>query len=318
MDAKTESHRVQLWKDGPKIPPLGIGTWAWGDRFLWGYGRGGYTDEDLRAAFDASLAAGINFFDTAEVYGAGRSEKLLGEFIKGSGQTVIAASKCFPYPWRWRGSSLLGALQKSLDRLGIEKIDLYQMHWPFPPVRIKAWMDAMAEAVEAGLISAVGVSNYSAAQTRAAYQALRKHGVPLATNQIKYSLLHRQPESNGVLEVCKELGVKVIAYSPIGQGLLTGKYTAENPPPGARSRRTSGETLQELETFNALLASIGEHNGGKNPAQVALNWTICKDTIPIPGVKNAAQTKDNLGALGWRLSPKEVQELDDASASLAG
>ena len=132
------------------------------------------------------------------------------------------------------------ALRHSLDRLGLESVDLYQMHWPFPPVSIDTWMDAMADAVQAGLIRAVGVSNYNAEQTRRAHDALAKRGVPLASNQVDYSLLQRKPETNGLLALCKQLNVTLIAYSPLAQGLLTGKYTPQNPPPGLRGRRYGG------------------------------------------------------------------------------
>ncbi len=137
---------------------LGVGTWAWGDALVWGYGRG-YGEADARAAFDASLAAGVRFFDTAESYGRGQSERLVGRFAREAGQPVIVATKFMPYPWRLRRNDLLKALRASLRRLGVERVDLYQIHWPFPPVPIETWAGALADAVEAGLARAVGVSN---------------------------------------------------------------------------------------------------------------------------------------------------------------
>src|SRR3972149_9542343 len=146
---------------------LGLGCWQWGDSLFWGYGRG-YADADVRAAFGAGLAATITFFDTAESYGSGQSERLLGEFIKASGKQVIVATKFMPYPWRLRRGDLLKALRRSLDRLGLKQVDLYQIHWPFPPIPIETWMNAMADAVELGLTRAVGVSHYSVRQTQRA------------------------------------------------------------------------------------------------------------------------------------------------------
>ena len=305
--------RVPLGSTGIQISPMGIGTWAWGDTWFWQYGKGGYSDADLDAAYQASLAYGITFFDTAEMYGRGRSERLLGQFARQAGWPVVITTKFFPLPWRVSKGQLSHALRHSLDRLGLESIDLYQMHWPFPPVSIDTWMDAMADAVHAGLIRAVGVSNYNAEQTRRAYDALARRGVPLASNQVDYSLLQRKPETSGLLALCQQLNVTLIAYSPLAQGLLTGKYTPQNPPPGLRGRRYGG-ILARIQPLTGLLREIGQAHGGKTPAQVALNWTISKGTVPIPGAKNARQAIDNAGALGWRLADAEVAALDAASA----
>ena len=288
--------RISLGATGIQISPMGIGTWAWGDTWFWQYGKGGYTDADLEAAYQASLAHGITFFDTAEMYGRGRSERLLGQFARKAGWPVVITTKFFPLPWRVSKGQLAGALRHSLDRLGLESVDLYQMHWPFPPVPIDTWMDAMADAVQAGLIRAVGVSNYNAEQTRRAHDALARRGVPLASNQVDYSLLQRKPETNGLLGLCKQLNVTLIAYSPLAQGLLTGKYTPQNPPPGLRGRRYGG-VLAKIQPLTGLLREIGQAHGGKTPSQVALNWTISKGTVPIPGAKNARQAIDNLSLI---------------------
>ena len=303
---------VPLGKSDVCVPPLGIGTWAWGDRLYWGYGRG-YTNADLQAAFEVSMAAGIIFFDTAEIYGRGRSERFLGRFIAAEGKPVIVATKFAPIPWRLRRKSLVNALRRSLNRLGMERVDLYQVHWPALPVSVDTWMDAMADAVEAGLTRAVGVSNYSLAQMLRAHEALARRGVPLASNQVEYSLLHRQPESNGVLAACLELGVTLIAYSPLALGALTGKYTPDTPPPWLRRRRFGRRRLARIQPLIQLLRKIGEAHDGKSMSQVALNWTICKSTLPIPGAKNAAQARENASTLGWRLTPDEVAELGEVS-----
>jgi aryl-alcohol dehydrogenase-like predicted oxidoreductase len=303
--------KIPLGKTNLQIAPLGTGAWAWGDKLFWGFGSG-YADSDVKSAFDASLGAGIDFFDTAEVYGSGRSEKFLGEFTRQTNQPVFIATKFFPYPWRWRQSNLLQALRGSLQRLGLKCVDLYQLHQSFPPVPIETWMAALAEAVDAGLARAVGVSNYNAEQTRRAHATLARRGIPLASNQVKYSLLDRRIERNGVMNTCRELGVTVIAYSPIEMGLLSGKYTPENPVPGLRSRRYSRAYLARIQPLIVRLREIGMAHG-KTPAQVALNWTMRKSTVPIPGAKNARQAQENAGALGWRLSEDEIAVLDTAS-----
>ena len=303
---------VSLGSTDLQIAPLGVGTWQWGDRQMWSYTKT-HTEADARAAFQASLDSKIYFFDTAEAYGTGLSEKLLGAFIRESGQTCVVATKFMPLPWRaWKGT-LRGALRASLMRLGLEKVQLYQMHWPFPPVPIEAWMDAMADAVRDGLVECVGVSNYSAEQTRRAHAALALRGVPLASNQVQYSLLERKIEKNGLMALCREMGIAIIAYSPIAKGMLTGKYTPENPPSGLRSRIYSRGFLERIQPLIKLLRNLGEKYDGKSPSQVALNWVICKGAIAIPGAKNARQAQENAGALGWHLTEDDVDALDRMS-----
>lgn len=312
MPEPTQIENVRLGASDLHVTPLGIGTWAWGDRLFWGFGLG-YGEADVQAAFQVSLAAGINFFDTAEAYGRGRSERLLGRFIRAADQSVVVATKFMPYPWRLRQGDLLRALQKSLDRLGLDQVDLYQIHWPFPFRSIETWMAGLADAVEAGLVRAVGVSNYNVEQMRRAHAALARRGVPLVSNQIEYSLLKRDPERNGLLDACRELDVTLIAYSPLAQGLLTGKYTPYDRPSGVRRFRYDRQRLTQAQPLVALLWQLGEAHGGKTPAQVALNWVICKGAVPIPGAKNAGQAQENVGALGWHLTDGQVAALDEIS-----
>jgi aryl-alcohol dehydrogenase-like predicted oxidoreductase len=291
---------------------MGIGTWAWGDRLLWSYGRD-HTDADLEAAYRASLAGGIRLFDTAEFYGLGRSERLLGQFMRTKGTPVKVATKFVPFPWRPRRQNLLAALHKSLDRLGLETLDLYMMHVPLPPVPVNTWMEAMADAVEAGLTRAVGVSNYSVRQMRHAHRALARRGLSLASNQVQYNLLRRGPERNGLMDACRELDVRLVAYSPLAQGLLTGKYSPQQPLPGIRGLRFGHRQLAQAAPLIDLLREIGQAHGDSPPAQVALNWVIAKGALPIPGAKNARQAESNAGALTWSLTEAEVAALDAAS-----
>jgi aryl-alcohol dehydrogenase-like predicted oxidoreductase len=302
---------VMLGKTDIEISALGLGAWAWGDKLFWSYGQG-YSDNDIRAAYEVSLAAGVNFVDTAEMYGSGRSERLLGGFLA-SGPSALVFTKFMPLPWRLRGASLLKALRRSLERLGVAKVDLYQVHWPSPPRPVEVWADAMADAVQAGLTRAVGVSNYSEDQMRKAYATLTRRGVTLASNQVPYSLLDRRVERNGLLQVCKDLNITLIAYSPLAQGVLTGKYSPERPLPGIRGRRWNRALLRRVQPLLKRLRELGDEHGGKSISQVALNWAICKGTVPIPGAKNARQAEENAGALGWSLTESEVAELDQLS-----
>lgn len=313
MSENYELDRVTLGSTGIDISPMGIGTWAWGDQWIWQYGGSGFNDDDLRAAFTASISAGITFFDTAEIYGQGHSETLLGSFVHESSAPISIATKFVPYPWRLSGKRLVNALKKSLARLGVDSVTLYQMHVPLPPVPISVWMNAMADAVEAGLTKAVGVSNYSMKQMAEAHAALQQRGLVLASNQVHYSLLNREPERNGVLQLCRDLNIALIAYSPLEMGILTGKYSPDAPPPGTRRYRYRPNYLRRVQSLIQRMREIGDTHSGKSPAQVAINWTICKGAIPIPGAKNARQAISNLQALNWRLTDDEVQELEELS-----
>jgi aryl-alcohol dehydrogenase-like predicted oxidoreductase len=300
-----------LGNTGIEVTPIGFGTWAWGDSLFWGYGKD-YGEADLKLAFQAAINKGITFLDTAEIYGLGKSEELLGKFIKETNATTQIASKYMPLPWRFRSEDLADAVTASLKRLRMPSMDLYQVHWPFPSLLSQeGLMNALADEVEQGRIKAIGVSNYNAEQMREAHKLLARRGIPLAVNQMRYSLITREIESNGVMAAAQELDVTILAYSPLAQGLLTGKYTATNPPSGARSmdQRFKGAGLRKVQPLLEKLNELGEKYG-KTQAQVALNWLMCQPgVIPIPGIKSAAQVDQNAGALGWELSVKEVAEL---------
>lgn len=300
-----------------RVSRLGVGVMTWGEarglarlhpaKLTYG-GAEGRAEE--QGALVASLAAGVNLFDTAAMYSGGASEQRLGELA--CGKDLVIATK-FPSSFRAKTEDLPKDLAASLARLG--RIDLYQHHFPSGRVAIPRLMDLMADALEAGQIKAIGVSNYSAAQMREAHAALARRGIPLASNQVEYSLLHRQPEANGVLDACRELGVKLIAYMPLAAGALTGKYG-----PGARVTgmrrfmpyfRRSG--LADLTAVTALLQSIGECYE-KTPAQVALRWLMENEAvIPIPGAKNSRQAAANAGALSFALSADDIEALDRAT-----
>lgn len=294
---------------------LGIGTWAWGDRLFWGYGQG-YEHADLEAVFDTCISQELFFFDTAETYGQGASETFLGQFISKVNKPIKVATKFMPYPWRLGRGALRGALRGSLKRLGLEKVDLYQIHWPMPPVNIDTWMDAMVEAYQAGSIGAVGVSNYDRSQMLRAFDCLAHDGLSLASNQVEYNLINRKVEKNGLLKLCQERGIKLIAYSPLAQGMLSGKYTSENPMQGVRGGRYNRKYLTKLEPLIQLMRKIGDEHDRRSPAQVAINWVICKGGLPIPGAKNMLQAEHNAGSIGWRLTEDEVTRLDEASDQL--
>ncbi len=310
---------------GISIAPLGVGAWPWGSTWYWGYGKS-YGEDDVRGAFRASLDAGVTMFDTAEVYGRrGNSERILGRMVNESTSPhepdeselppAFIATKYMPLPWRWRAGDVPRALRASLRRLGLECVDLYQIHWPVVParLRLKQWMEGLIRAHAEGLVTAVGVSNFDAELTKRAHELLSRAGIPLASNQLPYSLLDRHIEHEGLLDVCKQLDVTVIAYSPIAEGLLTGKYTPDDKPAGYRGWRLRKKVVQVQPIVEAL-REIGGRQEGKTPSQIALRWLIQKGSLPIPGAKTAQQATDNAGALGWSLTDADMAALDEVSA----
>lgn len=290
---------------------LGLGAWQWGDRITWNFGKN-YGPDDLRETFHIALADGVRLIDTAEIYGSGSSERVLGSLLHDTEAEVYVATKYFPWPWRLGAGAQRRALNGSLLRLGLKRVDLYQIHFPNPVRSIEATMESLVPLVQEGRIGAVGVSNFNESQMIRAYTTLARHGIPLSSNQVAYSLLHRAPEKNGLLKRCQELGIRVIAYSPLEMGILTGKYSAQNLPEGVRGIRYQ-RLVQRIGPLIALMTEVGQDHGNRSAAQVALNWTMRKGTLPIPGAKTAAQAHSNMGALGWELTASEMQVLEDAS-----
>jgi aryl-alcohol dehydrogenase-like predicted oxidoreductase len=306
----TDWQPIRLGASDVQVPPLGIGTWQWGDRLVWGYG-GDFSESDVDAAFRASVEAGVRLFDTAEIYGLGASERILGRAAARLDTPVVLATKFMPLPWRLTGRSVRSAIEASARRLGVERIDVYIVHFPPRVLTEERLMDALAEAVRDGLVGAVGTSNYSATQLESAYEALKQRGVPLATNQAKYSLLDRTIERDGVLDTAQRLGVTTMAASPLAKGLLTGKYGPGRPPPGTRRFIANRERLATAGRVADLLREIGGRVD-RTPSQVALNWLVTRgNVIPIPGAKNVRQAQQNTGALGWTLDQSDIAALDN-------
>lgn len=305
----------QLGPNGPLVSAVGIGTWSWGDRIFWSYGDQ-YGEAEVADAFQAAIQSGITLFDTAEIYGWGESERLLGKFHRDGQPSVCRATKYGPVPWRLSEEAVIQAIQDSLQRLQVDVIDLYQVHWPFTfLMSYETLFRALGKAVHKGLIKTVGVSNYSVKQMQKAHALLADQGVPLAVNQVRYSLITRQVESQGLIAKAQALNVTILAYSPLAQGLLTGKYTPEQPPTGARKadQRFKPDGLRKLAPVTNLLRQFAEAHD-KTMAQVALNWLIAQEgVIPIPGAKTAQQATENAGALGWSLTPEEVTALEEVS-----
>ena len=281
----------RLGASGLTVSALGVGTNRWGAR--------GTDQESLGSVMAAAVDAGVTFFDTAEIYMGGRSERLLGAAARTAAHPVVLASKFAPLPYRLTGTQFERALDRTLGRLGLDAVDLYYLHFPFSVVGVGSWMNAMARAVQARKIRAVGVSNCSVAQMRAAAGALARYDIPLAANQVQYSLTSRKPETNGVLEACREMDVALVAYRPIGGGAI-GK--------GGGGGDRSG-----------LAGVLDDIAGGRGATatQVALAWLLRRDdhVIPIPGATKPHHVTENAGALGLALTDDEFAAIDKASSA---
>jgi aryl-alcohol dehydrogenase-like predicted oxidoreductase len=306
MATETVTENFALGSSGITIRSLGVGTNRWGSA--------GAARPELRPVFEAALQAGISLFDTAEVYGRGGSERTLGYCLSAAASKPVVLTKFFPMPWRMRKGSLVQALRRSLERLRLPQVDLYLVHFPTPLVPVEAWADGLADAVEAGLTRAVGVSNFDASQMRRAHSALKARGVPLCCNEVEYNLLNRKVERNGVLALCRELGVALVAYRPLALGFLSVPPSSQYRARGARGLLFGRGYAERVGAVAGQLRRIADSRG-KTPAQVALNWVLCKGALPIPGASTVQHLQENIGALGWRLTAGEVAELDQAGAS---
>ncbi|WP_219839150.1 aldo/keto reductase [Paenibacillus sp. R14(2021)] len=305
------------------LSPLGLGCW----QFSKGRGLVGkfwpvLGDDAITAIVRTSLAGGINWFDTAEVYGGGRSEEALADALNAAGDAARGAhiaTKWWPI-MRTAGSigRTIGERQR---RLKDWPIDLYQVHQPFSFSSATAEMKEMAKLVKDGRIRHVGVSNFSAAKMREADQALRAQGLRLVSNQVKYSLLDRRIERSGILETAKELGVAIIAYSPLEQGLLSGKFH-KNPElvrgitgPRKLSASFKPAGLQRTQPLIDRLEELAVKYDA-SPSQAALNWLIHAngDTVfAIPGASKPHHAEENIRAMRFRMSQDELRELADIS-----
>jgi aryl-alcohol dehydrogenase-like predicted oxidoreductase len=312
---------MALGRTEVRVSRLGLGAMTWSEpRF--GPAQGAYGPsagrEEEERALAASVAGGVTLVDTAPMYSSGESERRVGELVRARGRDVEIATKFSPRPWQLAGS-LPAGLDASLARLGVEQVALYQIRFPHPLHAIPTLMGHLAAAVRAGKARAVGVSNYSSAQLRAAHKALADEGVVLASNQVEYSLLHRKPETDGTLDACRELGVTLVAYSPLAGGRLGGKYRGDAPRASGLGRilpAYGAARIARNEPVLALCAEIGATHGRSIP-EVALRWLVeDRSVLPIPGAKNAEQARTNAGALAFSLTPEERAALTTAAGKI--
>ncbi len=309
-----------LGKTDIKISPIGIGVMMW----LQGKGLMGRIaqniEEDTRNdIIKESLSGGINFFDTAEMYGFGRSETNLAKALKANNiedKDVVIGTKWAPIFRRAR--NMRRTVNNRIKYLDDYTIDLYMIHQPISFSSIKTEMKELARLVENGKVRSVGISNYNADKMRRAHEELEKLGIPLAANQVHYSLVRRNIETDGILDTAKELGVTITAYTPLAGGLLTGKLH-DNPEAlknkYAMYRMVAKRNLEESRPLVETLTEIAKAHEVL-PGQVALNWlvTYSGDTVvTIPGVTKTYQAKESAGAMTFNLSKAELEEIAEVS-----
>ena len=345
------------------MPSVGCGTIAWSANLV----TGRPNPDLLHLIRESSTREGGAFFDTGERYGShaktalgmgwGETESLLGDLLRkeeegsSSISSTTVATKFTPSPWRTTARSVVQACLESRKRLKVDSIDLYQIQMPDIVKPLKSlgydtsydavYWDGLAECYHRGLVENVGVSNYGPTLVARCQEHLAKRDVPLASNQIAYSLIGRRNGAQRTLDACNDLGVRTLAYYPFAMGLLTGKYTADMPELSAenavvhtssliRSRRSDLER-KDLQRYargdgkripaggvGPLLRTMERiaRRRDKTVAQVALNYIVCKGAVPIPGARTAAQYKDNMGALQWRLTEDEVCEMEYVADNL--
>ena len=269
----------KLGKTPESIPVVGMGTWEMGGRM----GRDSSNDDEAVEALRLGLELGMNHIDTAEMYGAGHSEEVVSNVLKDSRESVFLASKVSPS--HFEHDQVLKSAERSLERLGVDRMDLYQLHWPNSRVPIGETMKAMEKLVRDGKIRHIGVSNFSVEQMREAQQSLSMERI--VSNQVEYSLVDRSIEPE-ILPYCQREGITVIAYSPLGQGKIP------------RGHGTSFKLLDDIAK-----------NHGKSRSQVALNWLLTKDgVIVIPKAIDKAHVRENANAVGWKLDSEEIKRLE--------
>ncbi len=305
---------VKLGRSDLKVSRMGFGAWQFS-----GNAWGPIEYERAKAAVKKAYELGVNFFDTAQVYGKGRSEEFLGSAIRELGirDEVVIATKVPGY--RLGYYDVLKSTKKSLERLKIEAIDLYQVHWPsvWHNVPIEETMKAMEKLVKDGLVRYIGLSNFPPCLVEQARQALSK--ADIVSNQVRYNIVERDVEKE-IWPYLKKEGMALIAWSPLAKGALTGKYTPDSLPKFEDVRADDEvfhpKNFRQVWKVVEVLKEVGEKYG-RSPAQVALNWLLYDPLIvPIPGAKNPEQAEENAGGAGWKMAEEDRRRIDEVSREI--
>ncbi len=306
----------------PAAPGIGVGTWAWGNQLLWGYDPS--QDATLQATFQRAVELGLHWFDTADSYGTGRltgrSEQLLGRFCAAlppqQRERLLVATKLAPFPWRLGRGGFRRAFAASRRRLQ-GKLDRVQLHWStarYAPWQEGPLLEGLADLVREAEVAELGVSNVGPRRLRQMHQRLAARGVRLASVQVQLSLLSPAPiEPGGVSEVCRELGIELIAYSPLALGLLAAGD--ETPPPAGARGALFRRLAPQLAPLREAMAAMAQRRAAP-AAAVALNWCRSHGAMPIPGLRSPAQAEAAAAAGQWQLETAERELLDQLAAGL--
>ncbi len=325
MKREDSRGKRRLGLSGLSVSPVGLGTVQFsGGRGLSGLLWRPLPEGDIRDIVRVSVEGGVDWFDTAELYGRGESEAALSRALAELGikrESVVIADKWWPL-LRTAGS-ITKTIDERLSRLGTDYIDLHQIHNPYSLSSMKAQMGEMARLAGEGKIRYVGVSNFSAEDMRKAHMELSRMGLALVSNQVNYSLVRREIETDGVLDAARDLGMTIIAYSPLGRGILTGKFHESPELLKTRNifRRYYGSlSRSHLESSRPVVEALGRvaRKYGVTLSQAAINWVVNfngEGVVAIPGATSVRQAEDNAGAMGFTLKEDDLALLDEASRS---
>lgn len=297
----------KLGRSDLEVPVIGFGAWQAGRK---GWGTE-FDDGDTIEAMKFAFSNGVNYIDTAEMYGQGHSEEVIGKALSGfDREDIVIATKVNPP--HFNHDDIIRSCEASIRRMNCGYIDLYQLHWPDHTVPVCETISAMEELIDRGMVRYIGVSNYGVRELQEAMSCTKRNEI--VSNQMRYNLIQRDVESE-LFPFMRENGISMIAWSPIAKGLLSGKYSVQNIP--ADEARMGDplfrkENVKKFGPMLDLLRSIAEKRG-KTMVQVALNFLLRREAFAIPGIKRADQIRDCMGATGWSLSEEEIRQLLDSS-----
>jgi aryl-alcohol dehydrogenase-like predicted oxidoreductase len=297
-----------------KAPYMIWGAWAWGDTATWHWKPGELSA--LKEAWQLAVKAGATFIDTAQAYGSGESERICGGLFKGLPRDqFIIQTKWYVVPDN--ATNIFSPvkapekqLKQSLDRMALDYVDVYIVHGHIHASSIAQVAKGLSECVKSGMTRTVGVANYSVDDMIKMADELAKYDIPLATNQCEYHILRRLPETEGMLQACRDRGIVFQSYSSLAQGRLSGKYNSEHEPP--KTYRFSSYPMKDLEPTLQVLREIATARS-TSISSVALNYNMSKGVVPTVGIRNPKQAEENLQAFGWRLTDEEIQKTDSVS-----
>ncbi|WP_406537088.1 aldo/keto reductase [Methanobrevibacter sp.] len=289
------------------LPKIALGAWAWGNDGTFG---NEHKIEDLKPIYDKSMELGLNLWDTAYVYGMGKSEEVLGEFLKTSNrEDFIISTKFTPQlAEMFEANEVTSMYENSAKILGVEDIDIFWIH---NPVGAPDWTKKLVETAKEHDIKMIGVSNHNLAEIKEANEILKEAGLKLGAVQNHYSLLNRSSEDSGILEYCKENDIIFFSYMVLEQGALSGKYDTAHPfPEGSDRANAYGGSLAEIEELNKAIADIAENHDAK-VAQLPIAWAIAKGTLPIIGATKVHHVEDAADAVNIELSDDEIRTMEE-------